>query len=123
MFALLQEMSLKNLGSICLPTSAVTYKVAGEIAKLRKSTGVLDLKVMPYFPMATFLPTWASVSEAEEEAPRRRMMDMVSFLTSVDNFAVVYDAVGALDYSAAMGHKRHVVFLLPCGPFALCLHF
>ena len=33
---------------------------------------------------------------------------MVSFMAAFDGFAIVYSAVGALTYTAAMGHKRSV---------------
>ena len=36
---------------------------------------------------------------------------MVSFLASLDNWAIVSSAVGAIEYTAAMGHKRSVTTL------------
>ena len=35
---LVQEITLENLGTVCYPTSAITDKVAGEIAKVRKAS-------------------------------------------------------------------------------------
>ena len=67
---------------------------------------------MPFFPMSLFLPSWAQVHEPEsadvEGAPpkNKKFMDMTSFLAAFDNFALVYAACGALEYTAAMGHKR-----------------
>ena len=56
----IESMTLMNLPTDCHPGSAITDKIASEMAKRRKSLGLPELAVCPYFPMNAFVPSWAT---------------------------------------------------------------
>ena len=91
----------------------------------------------PYVPMASFLPSWAKVSEtgtsvadcADKDGRQvslacacaypppllaltwcfHKKLDMVRFMAACDCFAIAYEAAGALKYASAMAHKRNLL--------------
>ena len=51
----------------CLPSSVQTDKLASLKAKLKKAAAPVPIKAFPFVEVASFLPTWASVSKSSPE--------------------------------------------------------
>ena len=117
----MKGLNLDDLGSKCLPTSAVIDPFMHKLAKLKERTGREN--PFAYFDVGEFLPDWANVTPNLEVEPedrwdqlagrvqaetgrRSRSLDMLQWSIATDYQALFMAAAKMMSLSAAWAHKR-----------------